>query len=315
MKIVVAMGLVLVLGSCHEPPEAARPDETADESQANLTVIEADERLKGSTDVEARRRVAGDLLRSGEYDRALQQYVWLWQNSLQYRPSYRGVRRSFMASEIERLCKEHEPAREAFVSLIDALDGHVRTATYDQEVWRDWFELSERVENDAHVLAWYDEYRQRPDEEGVGPIWGRVLRVRDALYAALERQRRLADALPLISDLRAKAREIVKTYRFMQIISRPVDAEENLQIIELHAETLRHNLTALYGAALAAGRREEAQFVAEALFTVFDDAESRTLLVEAVVEGGVELEANHRLWIDEAEELGADVSHLRERGQ
>ena len=126
-------------------------------------VLERAKALRDSDDIDARYDLARDLLRHRQYELALEQYLWLWPATRG--TSFSGVRVSFMLGDIQRLVAAHEPARKAFLEILDELGQQVAAAEVPSfDVWKDWSALCTRLfDEDDRLLAWYE---ARRDEEG-----------------------------------------------------------------------------------------------------------------------------------------------------
>src|SRR5262245_41251160 len=82
--------------------------------------VMGDESSSGDpADVRARLGFARELTRTGRYDEALVEHIWLWEHMLEYDPAMVGVRSSFFADDLQTLVNEHAPARVAVGELRD----------------------------------------------------------------------------------------------------------------------------------------------------------------------------------------------------
>lgn len=89
---------------------------------------------KGWNDPMLRQDYADELVRERRYEEALEHYLWCFDQGLEHRPSYAGVRLSFLLSDIVQLGKKHPQALAELRKRRDAgkeslLDG---TASFEQ---------------------------------------------------------------------------------------------------------------------------------------------------------------------------------------
>lgn len=117
------------------------------EAEAGEIVPIADKPRPPARDIKARLDRARELMRNDSYDEATEEFVWLWENMLEHNQGMRGVRVSFMASNMSNLAKRSPKAKAAFERLRDKTEdrlegGDVRKSWDDL---RDWLVLNERV--------------------------------------------------------------------------------------------------------------------------------------------------------------------------
>lgn len=278
------------------------------------TVREKAASLEASTDVDERYELARELLQQREYERALKEYMWLWPNTRKV-SSYGGVRLSFMLSDIRRLCDAYEPAREAFTEILDVLDLKVvQGRATDYEDWSEWFRMNQYLEGGGRVIAFYESHHAEDGRLDIPRLSGFAKGyVTDEFFDVLMQQNRMVDAARLFPDLQAKAQdELADSQRFDKLHQRmyAADKERLARMEEYTRRALAQTLGRLHAAALAVGRRDEAQRIGELLIAQYDDSDSRTTLVEFAVAAGC-AGPEHRRWVDEAEHSGASVGALR----
>ena len=122
----------------------------------------AEEAPAGSEEeVDSRYDLAKSLVRSGELDKATDEFAWLWVNSKNV-PSYGGVRGSFMAGEMERLARRHGPALERFTAFRDEAGVKIAAEKVDPEDLNDWIVLNGVVGQPEKTLEWFDRIKGDP---------------------------------------------------------------------------------------------------------------------------------------------------------
>lgn len=276
---------------------------------------------EGNVDVRARLNFARELARSPTgFEEATEEFVWLWDNMLDYAPSMVGVRLSFMVADMGGLASRYEPAREAFTALRDRYDP---IAGSDRGILIDWIKLNEVIGDEDATLAWFDRFKER--EEGP-EMFALVDRELYRLLSSRERWAEIALIYPsqgrLISVLERDQNSMERQVEMLA--SRPAPSlpddmpeEEKARLAQMRAEaplrSFRDKTSHIYAALLAAGREEDAEEVAMLLLGGQDTAVARTALVEVALEAG-EPRPHHLRWLEEAEESGGEeILELRGR--
>lgn len=104
------------------------------------------------------------LVKNRRYAEATASYTWLWNNMTLHDQSMRGVRSSFMASDLNKLINAYADARPVFTKIRDDIEADALKVNPDQQLLRDWIVLSHRVLNDDdRVEQWAIEMDQTPD--------------------------------------------------------------------------------------------------------------------------------------------------------
>lgn len=249
-------------------------------------------------DVEKRLELASALSESGRHAEALEEYLWLWNNMLQHDPGYMGVRVSFMTSEMGQLAQSHEPAREKFTQLRDAIEGRLRSGDAEMSELVDWIALTlDTLDEPERVIAWYE--RVKDDPEAAASL----RRVGHRLQELLINEERYADVGRLMESPSDEARGVLEQ-RKMVLGMVPADQREFL------AGSFADRVAMTYACALAAERDDEGAEVVEAILKDDDSAANRVALIEWALKVG-EPRPSHRALLDAAEAKGADVAELR----
>ena len=162
--------------------------------QSEITIIGDPPRIAQNGSVRARRDGAAALLRSGRYAEATNHYAWLWKNIPRVAPEMEGVRRSFLALEIDSLVRAWPQAAERFADLRDnaALDATSDPRTVD--AWMDWVVLNSALGDDERTLSWFDTVKRDPS------AWAITFAVSRYLRRPLRLRNRWADLGRLYGD-------------------------------------------------------------------------------------------------------------------
>lgn len=230
-------------------------------------------------DMQARYRYAQSLLRDEQYEKATDEFEWLWNHILEHDRSFVGVRSSFMASDMERLAAAYPPALERFTKLRDALEPRVEPGDrFNDDALSDWIVLNDVVRDEQRTLDWIDRVAKRDDARRY-----------------LSRQPRIFDILIARGDWALAADALLPTPSLIGIL-RSTDFDR-APFNTAHFRAFTINSTADdYAALLAAGRTEDARALAEALFATLDDSDAtKDALAGRAAVAGVP-ESGRRAW-------------------
>ena len=279
-------------------------------------LLERSKALRESDDVDARYDLAKDLVAAREYDEALAHYLWIWPASRAV-PALAGMRLTSLLGDMAGLARRHPPADEAFRKILEELQAGVdQPGMPSYLAWSEWCAFCESLGERARIVAWYE---TRRDADGrlfadSTDATGRV--ISSKVFEALLRSKRPADAVRLYPDARAKADEILAQYAVMTASLARQEAELAGVGSDPRKTTDRKligDLTDFYGPLLAAGRTEEATYVAEKLLSTLDVPDARVELVRSGLAATQKPRPEFATWLDQAEQGGANVKSLRRK--
>lgn len=160
-------------------------------------------------DVRARLDLARALRDAGELEEATDHFVWLWENMARVNPAMRGVRGSFMASDMQLLAEQHPPAAERFRTLRDETEARLQPPpNMDHDVYQDWVALNRIVGDSDRTDAWLEaQINPNPDH-----LWT-TSTPRQIMHMVRERIRdgKLREASLLVEDWAHTEREFVQS--------------------------------------------------------------------------------------------------------
>ncbi len=136
--------------------------------------------------VEARYKLGQTLARQGDQARALLEFLWCFDEGMVQISSYRGVRTSFLLSEIGRLAKNYPPAQAALIERCDAAERRMEQSASDRDAISDFAALCAALGDEPRMMAVFD---RLPKSDARRRAFG--LRA----YRVLLGQRRYVDAL------------------------------------------------------------------------------------------------------------------------
>lgn len=230
----------------------------------------------GKVDVMAQYKLAKTYHADKEYDKATDEYVWLWQHMLEFRSSMVGVRGSFMARSIKDLVAEHPPARERFTTIRDDTEQSLKTAP-DWDDLDDWIVLNEILGDDDKTLAWFDRIKQDPQRLAAAQ------RVAYRVDQTLRKHKRWADLGIVYADPLTHVQDRVKVLEPVPGLTEKQQRERAPIMLRVFLD----NAAQTYAGCLAAGRDAEAQAIADYLPTVVDPDAARIAMIEISLEVGV----------------------------
>ena len=227
-------------------------------------------------DAEGRHRLAQALQSTRRFEEALDHYVWLWLHMAEVAPAKSGVRVSFLAREIDELCRALPAARKRFCQLRDDAETAAQAAAADRTASAarfDWIVLNESLGEATRTLSWFDGLA--PGEQSVLPA-SFISRVMPML---LERERWI-DAGRLIRD----PLEELRTHGSMLHMDRTypdaaeIVASHRSMFEEAMLEGLRKEAAQLVRSLQAAGRDVDAAAVKREALRLDDSPEMRAAL-------------------------------------
>ncbi len=160
------------------------------------------------SDLSARLSLARTLVLSGLDSEATEEFLWLWEHSLEVDKAWVGVRHSFLIAALTPLVRRSDEARRPFEELRSAAQGDLEKAG----AFGDWVTLSNLLGEEDRLLAWLDQldadtatrlqiFRNHTlleiiEKRGAWKTLGRIISDPMALlHAENERAVRSADAL------------------------------------------------------------------------------------------------------------------------
>ncbi len=251
---------------------------------------------KASTLMQERMSNAQNLAMMGRNEQALEEYLWLWRNVHKEAPSMSAVRGSFLASYIQQFAASYPKAKVAFENERDALTPRLRERPIDREALDDWITLNEIVADQQATLAFVDEFKSEPGAADT-LIWHEF-----RLTPLLVANGRWADAGAIIDP----DREITSIKR-----TREYKAQNPGMLMPDMSGFEISRLATQYAALLAAGRKADAQGLADEAFDLYDKPRAQVAFVESAIKAG-QATREHRDWLDQAAEAGHDAHWTRD---
>jgi hypothetical protein len=245
------------------------------------------------------------MARSGKFDEATDEFLWLWDNMLAHDRAMAGVRLSFMVGDMQSLAARHAHANEAFTKLRDRYQPAIDDGSAKWDEITDWSRLNRVIGDDGAMVAWYDRVKGDSDKAKI------IREAERELFGELIDRGRWSDAGQLCADPAGRARLYVMSVRTMRDFKgggTPEDRRE--EMIESTAAFSRSQIAQLYAACLAAGRDASAEEVATIGLDELNDFKLRLALVETAMKAE-QPRPMHLKWLDEAEAAGERNDRLR----
>jgi thioredoxin-related protein len=204
--------------------------------------------------------VAIALVDRGEFEAALEQLAWCWDQGLAADPSFAECRRTFLLREVMRLARIHPKAADMLAARARAAYDRVVTCTAPESDIADLLVLDHELQQEERTLAAYDALDAASEQcaalrARLGPL------IVDPLIDA----RRYEEAIAHIGDPRALFNRMVADFRAESERLKRDHPKEAFVAIDTNRRALRNRSARVYEALLGAKR--------------YDDAESFTKLV------------------------------------
>ena len=214
----------------------------------------------------------------GQYEKALGEYLWCFDEGHKVNPSFIGVRGSFLLGDIVELADRHPPTRTALVARRDALhDEILNDNVNDRVVVRTFSRINNELEDTENSFSLFEKLNQdRKDRSQAVKVI-----VEDNFDLFIEHE--LYEKIVSSVDLVEKARFAIRTNMDMldEKSLRVLPPEVREEAKEGAKKFLRSELAKSYYVLLTVRQIEQAQVVADLLLGLLDDSESYHVLAEA----------------------------------
>jgi len=222
-------------------------------------------------DMHGRLALAKALVQGHKLDEALGHYDWLWRNIHRIEPAMSGVRVSFMAGEIESLCRELPAARQRFSEIRDEAEATARAGGEAAgEARFEWVVLNQALGDVPRTLAWFDAVKEAPAEVPV------LAQIGPWLIPALRQRDRWADIGRLVREPLA---QIQRDHEVAETTMKKVPAPLRDQLAAAMKHHFRDQAGMLCRALAAAGRSDEAAAVKSEALRLDDSADMKAALL------------------------------------
>jgi hypothetical protein len=237
-----------------------------------------------SENVEKRYDYARELADVGDFRKALEHYLWLFDNVLKYRKSFYGVRLSFMLSAIAEIGKRYPVAHDELRKRRDAAREKLRAKEGGHDQVADFTSINDYLDEKDETLALYDELKKAPG------IVARIVKAlgRECVDILVERKR-YEEAAEALGDLNAACRERLSRYdmdRGFQERRAKEREEGEPDFVELDKEFFRKDIGELVEIACGSGQVDTAEKIAAKLFEKLKDGKSYAAVINGAVRAG-----------------------------
>lgn len=231
-------------------------------------------------DVRARMDLAAALASKGEFAKAADEYVWLWQHMVEHEPASAAVRVSFLVGDMGKLAAKNADVRKRFVALRD--EARARTAGgHSWEDATDFLALNGALGDEEATIAWLDEAMKDP--AWTPSLRTLLFRLRDPLV----KRGRWADLGSLLGDA---ADALVQSWKVRVEMTAKLPGLEPQAVKDMVSASIagiRVDVARDYAALLAAKRDADAARLAAKAVELDASAAMYTSLVDAAILAGV----------------------------
>jgi len=249
-------------------------------------VTRAKDKLVGhEKDPMRRSEYANELARAGRDEEALVEYLWCFDQGQQERPSYSGVRLSFLLSDIVRFGKRYPPAITALEERRDAAEAKLVEGSDSFDDATVAIAINGALNAKQRNLALYDRVR------ATKPLAAHVkIAFSDELLELLVEARRYQDALDLFDSPESYVTGRIKLSRFRPTPKEGQD-EEMKKAMEQADQYMRTELVSrcakMYEALLGAAKKDVAAKVADDLIEFAPSGQTYSTLIASAVRAEV----------------------------
>lgn len=248
---------------------------------------------ENANDPMTRSSYARELVRAGSYQEALSHYLWCFDEGLNYRPSYVGVRASFLLSDIAKLGENYPPAIEALIERRNKAESQIleiKEIESNQSVFllaRDFIAINRYLgkEGSDRNLSFYTKVKQNNQK-----LLEAILL--DSLLDTLLEAKRYNDIVESAGNILAKIEERItrynrslETYKEMERKSKITKETQDTLASSSKRSTIRESVK-YFTALLGAKDLTQAQSVAERIISFDSSKETLALLAQKATEFG-----------------------------
>lgn len=249
---------------------------------------------QNANDPMARGSYARELVKIGSYEEALSHYLWCFDEGLNYRPSYVGVRASFLLSDIASLGENYPPALEALIERRNKAENQIleiKEVESNQRLFllaRDFIAINKYLGKDGsdRNLSFYTKVKQNNQK-----LLEAILL--DSLLDTLLEAKRYSDIVESAGNILEKVENRITLYNNRVLeFNRPMDnksklskEQQDMLISSLKRLTIRESVK-YFTALLGAKDLTQAQSVAEKIISFDSSKETLALLAQKATEFG-----------------------------
>ena len=224
--------------------------------------------------VEARHRRAMELARSGNWEAALPELLWCYDEGMVRVSEFRGVRVSFLLGELAQIAQNYPPAMAALEERRGKAFQRMEVNLLDWEASRDYLSINRALGRSAETLSYYDSLAPTDRRRGA---------LGEGVYDLLVDSRRYADAVAAkpYSRIVGDFERMVSPFTDKNAMTTMSDAQRT-EARRSVAKSAAENVEALAGA----GALAQASELAAKILTVDNSEETRRELLRRLERAG-----------------------------
>jgi RNA polymerase sigma factor (sigma-70 family) len=134
------------------------------ETASNENDAEVDDSIPKNP--QARMKLAGELFKEGNFEKALEHLIWCYDKGAIKNPSFIGVRSSFLLNQFAELGNSYPPAREALIARRDDVEDRLKEGSNDTMLALDLTRLNSSLGEGDRTVELFDQFPEGDPRRG-----------------------------------------------------------------------------------------------------------------------------------------------------
>lgn len=256
--------------------------------------------------LQARVHQARRLMRAGEYEKATEQYVWMWNHLTDEDSSIPFARVLLLHHDMKRLASRYKPALKQFTAMRDEVAEQLNSPVTTWKERKLWILLNAVVDQPDKTLAWFDHVKNEPAKQGA------LASMREWLEPTLVEAGRWEELGSLYPHPVQAVTANIRAFEYRMQSVLPKSDHRQRPSEQRVRNDHRKEAAVTYASVLATGREKAARQVAQLAIEAFGAAETRAQLVRTALKAS-EARSYHLDWLDQAAKAGDSVVDLRKQ--
>lgn len=253
-------------------------------------VARAKEKLKGGeNDPMKRMNFARALEQKGNYDEALDEYLWCFDHGMENSMGFGGVRLSFLLADIHRLSEKLPRARDELLKRRDKAEAAINEGPSRKNdakparsgAIREFVAINRTFGENVKTLALYDKLVKQDE---IDPMVGRVL-LRE-VSGQLIKEKRYADLLKGVGNPRKYVEQEIAQFEQVQAVAKVQARDHAKEVAAMMKQSLLEACTPVYESLVGTDQAKQAEWVSKKLIKFDGSADTYVTLINQAVRAG-----------------------------